>query len=156
ALGAGDYYIDYQNIYTNLGVNSIRSLFVSSAEIFMTEGWMDKAGEMLDKSVEVMKHYPLDAIPVGTISNDYAVIQTVQDYYLLGEKEKARDLAIELAKNLVNDCNFYSCFRNAGADEYEFAVKFIYILAKVVDQNDTREVSDHFLSIVQQLNIDDD
>ena len=38
AVADDDYLIDYQNMYTFLGVMSLRNLFISSASAFLKEG----------------------------------------------------------------------------------------------------------------------
>lgn len=94
AVKADNYFIDYQNYYTFLGVLSYRNLFVCAAEAFMKAGQNDRAVEMLDMCNEVMAQYPLETIPVGFPGNDYIVINMVKDYYLLGQADKARALPV--------------------------------------------------------------
>ena len=60
ALKRKDYYVDYQNLYTNLGVMSLRNLFVSAANAFIDAGQNSRAVEMLDLCQEVLNpvRYP--------------------------------------------------------------------------------------------------
>ena len=49
ALERDDYFVDYQNLYTHLGVMSQRGLFVNAAKAFFKAGENDRALEMLEK-----------------------------------------------------------------------------------------------------------
>ena len=110
AISAGNFFIDYQNMYTNLGVLSVRSLFVTAAKAFVRAGEDARALEMLDKCSEVMKDYPLDSVPLGIAANDYNVVDMVSLYLSLGEKEKACKLAEDLAAELLTSTTFYLRF----------------------------------------------
>ena len=136
ALSAGNYFIDYQNIYTNLGVMSVRGLFVSCARIFMEQGWDDRALEMLDKCCEVTRDYPLETVPMGFSSNDYMVLSIVEYYYKLGQKEKARELAQAMGKELLDAVAFYLPLPmyQYGKDEFELCGNYVYFLADVMKE----------------------
>ena len=142
AVSAGDYFIDYQNHYTHLGVMSLRTLFVTSAEAFMRAGENDRALEMLDRCEQVMAHYPIEAIPLGFSGNDYMVVSAVQDYYRLGQPEKARALADRLAPELLHTASFYLDFYDWGVSEFEMAGSYIYMLSDVLRSNGEAESAD--------------
>jgi hypothetical protein len=61
ALERDDYFVDYQNLYTHLGVMSQRGLFVNAAKAFFKAGENDRALEMLEKCQRVVRResYPL-------------------------------------------------------------------------------------------------
>ncbi len=128
-LGAGNYFIDYQNMYTHLGVMSVRMVFVNSAKAFLKAGQRDRALEMLDKCNVVMRHYPLDAIPAGFTTNDYMVVDMIRLYYMLGRREEAEALATQLSSDLLADVRFYLEFYDYAKDEVETCGNYIYLLS---------------------------
>ena len=128
ALARDDYFIDYQNLYTFLGVMSQRGLFTSMAHAFEKVGEMDRAVEMLDKCQEVMKNYPLETVCLGFSSNDYIVVEMVSMYYRLGQPEKARNLAVNLFNSLLESARFYLEFYEFAQDEFELCGQYIYFL----------------------------
>jgi len=142
ALSRDDYFIDYQNCYTHLGVTSVRNLFVSCAKAFLKDGRRDRAVEMLDRCCEVMRNYPLDAIPLGFSGNDYMVIEMVETYYLCGEAEKARTLATNLGQMLLEDVAFYLEFYEWAQDDFELAGNYIYYLSDALKNGGDREMAD--------------
>ena len=62
AVAGDDYLIDYQNMYTFLGVMSLRNLFISSASAFLKEGENERAEHVLDMCRKIMRpdRYPYD------------------------------------------------------------------------------------------------
>ena len=131
AVKRQDYYVDYQNFYTNLGVMSLRSLFVNVAGAFMKEGQYERALEMLDKCRECVPEttYPIETIPLGFSGNDYMVIQMVEYYYQLGEKDKARELGIAMANDLMVSSRFYLEFYDLSQSDFELCANYVYLLA---------------------------
>ncbi len=152
AVSAGDYFIDYQNMYTHLGVLSLRSLFVTAADAFIKAGENDRALEMLDKCQEVMKHFPLETVPLGFSGNDYMVVSMVEDYYKLGQGDKARDLGKRLADQLLISAAFYSRFYDVAQDEFELVGNYIYFLSdemrKGGDTELAKSLTDNLLSML--------
>ena len=151
AQAADDYFIDYQNCYTNMGVVSTRSIFLSAARAFMKEGENDRAIEMLDRCQEVMHRFPIDGIPLGLSSADYMVMGMVEAYYKLGEKEKARNLATALGTALLESANFYIDFYEFGKDEFEMCGSYIYYLADVVKEGGDKPLADKLTSGLNQI-----
>ena len=142
ALSADNYFIDYQNIYTHMGVVSTRTIFFNSAKAFMNAGEDERAIEMLDRSQEVMAHYPIDGIPVGMSGNDYSTISMVEAYYQLGQKDKARLLGAQLGAALLESARFYIEFYEFGKDEFEMCGSYIYYLADVMKTGGDKDVAD--------------
>ena len=152
AVAAGDYFIDYQNMYTHLGVLSLRGLFVTVANAFIKAEEYDRALEMLDKCQEVMRHFPLETVPLGFSGNDYMVVNMVEDYYKLGQKDKARELASQLSEQLLVSAKFYSEFYDVAKDEFELAGNYIYFLSdemrKGGDAELSKSLTDSFLEML--------
>ena len=156
-LSKDDYFIDYQNQYTFIGVMSIRNLFVTCAKAFIAEGNNERAIEMLDRCSEIMKHYPLETIPIGFTGNDYMVVEMVHYYYALGLPEKALDLATRLGEELLNNLSFYFYyslsprFYNIGSDEYNTIGSYIYLLADELERGGHKESAESLLAAMEEI-----
>ena len=152
AVAAGNYFIDYQNMYTHLGVLSLRSLFVTAANTFIKAGENDRALEMLDKCQEVTKHFPLETVPLNFSGNDYMVVSMVEDYYKLGQGDKARELGMRMAEQLLVSASFYGGFYDVAQEEFELVGNYIYFLAdemrKGGDAELAKSLTDSFLSMI--------
>lgn len=151
ALAADDYFIDYQNQYTHLGVLSIRNLFVTCAEAFMAAGENDRALEMLDRCAEVMEHYPLETVPLGFSGNDFMVVETVRDYYALGQPEKALDLATRMGDELLVSADFYLQFYDWAPDELDLVGGYIYLLSDEMKTGGDTEAAEKLLDAFSQM-----
>ena len=153
-LARDDYFIDYQNLYTHLGVMSIRTLFVTCADAFMKAGENDRALEMVDKCCEVMQHYPLESVSVGFSANDYMVVSLVEDYYKLGQPDKARSLATRFGSELLESAKFYIEFYEWAKDEFELVGQYVYFLAEVMkdggDAELAKQMTDTLVALVDE------
>ena len=152
ALAEDDYFIDYQNEYTFLGVLSQRNLFTMCADVFIREGQKDRALEMLSKCEQVMRRYPLETISLGFSGNDYMVVDMVNQYYALGHPDKAREIALALGDELLKTASFYLEFYDWGRNEFELAGNYIYLLSDSLknggDEALGKELTDKFVDIV--------
>lgn len=146
ALSADDYFIDYQNNYTFLGVTAMRNMFHSCASIFIQTGHKDWAVEMLDKCRSVMRNYPLETVPLGFSSNDYMVINMVRDYAACGEDAKALALAEELYAELKPNLKFYLGFYYYDKSVPELLTNYCYLLADTMKEIGQTEMSDRIMS----------
>lgn len=151
AVAADNYFIDYQNMYTHLGVISLRTMFVVAANAFIKAGENDRALEMLDKCARTMKNFPLETIPLGFSGNDYMVIQMVDDYYKLGKPDLARNLALNLASDLLTSAKFYIEFYDYGKEEFELSGNYIYYLADVLKSGGDKEMSEKLTNALVKL-----
>lgn len=141
ALSREDYFIDYQNYYTHLGVMSIRQLFVTAAKVFQNKGENERALEMLDKMQEVMKPYPLDAIPLGFSNNNYMVTEAINIYFELGEREKALDLTARYSEELLRTTDFYMGFGSFSENECETCAQYIFLLSDRLEKNGEKKLA---------------
>ena len=157
AISRDDYFVDYQNLYTHLGVMSQRGLFVNAAEAFLKAGEKKRALEMLDKCQEVLdqRSYPLETIPVGFSGNDYMVCEMISQYYRLGELEKARSLAVDLFNELIVSARFYMEYYDYAQSEFELCGQYVYYLQDILDTAGDKElakrIGDNFESLVNYL-----
>ena len=153
ALARDDYFVDYQNMYTNLGVMSVRNLFLNCANIFADAGQDDRALEMVEKCFEVTAPYPLETVPLGFSDNDQIVILMIEHYYQLGKPEQARQLATRLGSDLLASARFYLEFFSLSHREFEAVRVYISNLAFVLKEGGDEELSDqlldNFLALVE-------
>ena len=154
AIKRTDYYVDYQNLYTHVGVLPIRGLFNSFAQAFMAAGQNDRAVEALDMCQSVMldRNYPYETVPLGFTTNDYYVMDIVSKYYALGQKDKADALAGAFADELQTAANFYLQFYDVAEEDFGTVASYIYSLADVVKKGGNAKLSDsienRFLALV--------
>lgn len=109
--------IDHRNFALNH-----RSTFNSLANALIREGKMEKAKEVIYKSLE--------AIPDISIYYDYTSSQTVKLLYRVGENEKAKEIAVLLGER-ANDALTY--FGNYNISPGKEAQKNIMILNDLVN-----------------------
>ena len=129
ALKTPGWFVDYQNCYTFLAVMGIRNLHVNCANAFIAAGQPERALEMLDQSEAAMVNFPVCSIPLGFSGNDYMVVKTVELYGKLGQKEKARELAVKYADEVLSAAAFYLEFYSWAKDEFELCGNYVYFLA---------------------------
>ncbi len=134
AVSRDDYCIDYQNIYTFLGVQSLRNMFISCANAFIGAGETDRAAQMLDKCREVLRPelWPYDNSVLGWNSNALYPIEMVKDYYLVGSPDKARDVARQLKDELLQNITFYLDFYPLCKSEFEYDCNLVYYLSNEI------------------------
>ena len=133
ALKRTDWFVDYQNMYTFLGVLSQRQLFLTVSNALIDAGENEKALEILDMSQECFpeKNFPLETICVGFSGNDYMVAQIIENYYHLGASDKASDLAARLGDQLLETAAFYLGWGSLGTSEFENACRILLYVADV-------------------------
>lgn len=152
AVASGEYFIDYQNQYTHMGVMSLRGLFVTAANAFIKAGENDRAMEMLDKCRDITRDFPLEGVPVGFSGNDYMVISMVEDYYKLGAADKAVELGSAMAQELLVSANFYNKFYTYAKEDFELIGNYIYFLAEVMEKGGdkalAKELKDNFMAML--------
>ena len=152
-LARKDYFVDYQNLYTQLGVMPLRGLFTRSAEAFMAAGQNDRAKEMLDACQLILREdkFPLDGIPVGFSGTDYVVCSMVDDYFRLGEKDRGRSLAVRLANQLLVSSQFYLQFYAYAKDDFEMCGRYIYHLGDLLREHGETEMADKIEASLKAL-----
>ncbi len=91
-------------------------------------------------------------MPLGFSGNDYMVVSMVEDYYKLGQGDKARDLGKRLADQLLISAAFYSRFYDVAQDEFELVGNYIYFLSdemrKGGDTELAKSLTDNLLSML--------
>ena len=79
-------------------------------------------------SSTVMHRFPLCAGPLGFSGNDYMVVQMADQYYKLGQPEKARELAVAFGDELMQSIMFYMQFYEYARSDFETSVNYLYFL----------------------------
>lgn len=141
ATSRKDYYIDYQNLYTNMGVMSIRNLFLTASNSFLEAGQNGRAEEMLDMVQTIMdpERYPYDNMILGWNSNALFPIYMISNYYKLGRNEKARKLADVLEGQLLQSVKFYFSMYDISKNDFEYACYLIYYLSDTMKKGGDEE-----------------
>ena len=144
AVGREDYYADYQNLYTFLGVMSLRNMFVLSADAFLKEGEKDRAEAVLDKCQEALKvsQYPYDNSINGWGTNALFPVRMMEDYYIVGKPEKARAIAAELYNELIQSVAFYLDFYSVSKDDFEYACNLVYYMTGKMTKAGDKKLAD--------------
>ena len=153
AISRTDWFVDYQNLYTFLGVLSQRQIFLTVANALIDAREHDKAVEILDMCQEVFpeQNFPLESIPVGFSGNDYMVAQIIEDYYYLSEPEKARKLAARMGDELLQTAFFYLEWGSLGQAEFETASRVLLYVADVCKQYGDKELGNAMIDSLEAL-----
>ena len=151
ALSRDDWFVDYQNMYTHMGVMSVRGLFLSCAKAFMKAGENDRAVEMLDRGFEIMRNFPIEGIPVGMSTNDYMVIGAVEAYYKLGETEKANALAAQMSAELLTSARMYLEYYEYSKDEFELCYSYLYYLTDTMKEHGNKELAAKVIETMNKM-----
>ena len=142
AVAADDYFIDYQNMYTHLGVMSIPGLFLNAAKVFERDGRTDRSMEMLDKCCEVVRRYPLEAVPIGFSGHDFLMMGIIEKYYQYGNREKAREMGSALAEDLLSSARFYLEFYDCASEDFELVANYIFYLTDIFKDAGDKALAD--------------
>ncbi|MDY6385833.1 MAG: hypothetical protein SPL26_09930, partial [Bacteroidales bacterium] len=141
ATSRKDYYVDYQNIYTNLGVMSIRNMFTTAANAFIKAGENGRAEEALDMCQAALDpaSYPFDNTIYGWPSNTLIPIEMVEDYYSIGKNEKARKLADAVSDQVMQSVRFYLSMYDVAKDDFEYSCNMIFYLSNTMKKSGDEE-----------------
>ena len=153
ALSRKDYFVDYQNLYTFIGVIPQRDIFLNMANLLIDRGRMDEAVAMLDRCQECVpaENFPLESICLGFYPNDVTVLGMVDAYYAAGAKEKAEELASRFAEEILTSARFFADFYDYGQDNFELCCNCIYYLSDVYNRNGSKEMAQLLLEGFQSL-----
>ena len=153
ALKAQDYFVDYQNLYTFLGVLPIRETYLNAANAFMRDGYTDKAVALMDKALEVLpaSTYPLETISIGFYNHDISIIGMIDSYYEAGEAEKARSLAADFSEQILSSTKFFMEFYDYAKTDFERCCNIIYYLADIMKQNGDKAQSDDLMKKLEVM-----
>lgn len=165
ALKQTNWFVDYQNQYTFMGVMSQRLLFVNATKEMLKEAnrcedeaqkkiWTDRALELLNQCVECVpeENFPLDVSYLG-FSNELMVTEMIDLYFQLGESEKALDITQRFYAQLTHSLDFFLSFGEYAYDTVENLVHLALNLTQVLEDRGQNELSkqlyDEVLALIQ-------
>lgn len=153
ALKRTDYFADYQNLYTFLGVLPQRDLFLNAANQFIAAGKKDKAIAILDKCQESIPaaSYPLETICLGFYHNDISVIGMVEAYMKAGSIDKGKKLGDEMSAELIKSIRFYIEYYEMGKDEFELCCNCLYYLADTYKKFDDAKSAEELINSLEKI-----
>ena len=153
ALRRTDYFVDYQNLYTFMGVLSQRQMYLNVANALIDIEENEKALEILDmcQANVPAENFPLESIPLGFSGNDYMVVQMVENYYYLGQPEKARELGSRLSEDLLASARFFLEFYEYAGSDFETTSRCIVYLADVFKQYGDKKLSNQLNKSLDML-----
>ena len=153
AVSRKGWFVDYQNLYTFLGVLSQRQLFLTVANALIDAGEEEKALEIMDMCQKKFpeENFPLETISVGFTGNDYMVAQLIENYYYLGDAEAARDLAARMADQLLDTSAFFLEWGSLGQSEFESASRILLYIADLCKQYGDKDLSKAMTSTLEAL-----
>ena len=79
------------------------------------------------------------------------VVQMVENYYFLGQKDKARELGLKLADGLLDSSRFYLEFYDYAPSSFESCHRTLLYLADVFEQYGDKDLSDKVLDSLELL-----
>ena len=153
ALKRTDYFADYQNLYTFLGVLPQRDLFLNAANQFIAAGKNDKAIAILDKCQESVPaaSYPLETICLGFYHNDISVIGMVEAYMKAGSIDKGKKLGDEMSAELIKSIRFYIEYYEIAKDEFELCCNCLYYLADTYKKFDDTKSAEDLINSLEKI-----
>ena len=153
AVKKDGWFVDYQNLYTFLGVLNQRQLYLAVANALIDIQENEKAVEIMDLCQENVpeSNFPLETICVGFSANDYMVAQMIENYYYLGEPEKARVMAASFGDQLLDTAAFFLEWGSLGGNEFETASRVLLYVADVCKQYGDEDLSKAMTSTLQAL-----
>ena len=140
-------HVDYQNLYTFMAVSPVRDIFTTTAEALIEQKEYAKAIEVLDKCVASLpaRNFPYNASFIRSL-NEWSILSIVEDYLRLGQNEKARSVALEMADATLEILALYSTPVGPGEDDIlskkmsEDAATYYYYLERLFKTFDQADV----------------
>lgn len=148
-----DYFVDYQNLYTFLGVIPQRDLFLNTATLLIENGDKEKAVNILDKAQESVpaESYPLETICIGFYHNNLAIIGMVEAYMKAGAAEKGKKLAEAFNAELLQSALFFMENYDIKKSEFELCCNCVYYLSDILKQYGDKELSSKIIEELEAL-----
>ena len=111
-------HVDYQNLYTFCAVSPVREIFTITAGKFIDKGQFGKAGMLLDKCIESLpqRNFPYNLSMLHGI-NEWTILAIIEDYFRIGQKEKAVEIGEKLADESLKCLTLYSAPVGPGEDD---------------------------------------
>ncbi|MBR1522459.1 MAG: DUF2723 domain-containing protein [Bacteroidales bacterium] len=164
AVSSTGWFVDYQNLYTFIGVISQRQLYLTVANALIDAREYDKALEIMELCGRNFpeENFPLESICIGFAGNDYMVAQMVENfYYLAGAVSRdedamrslveARRLSAEMGNALLDSIAFYLGWGRYTKSELETATSVYLYIADVCKTYGDTEISESMEAALDSL-----
>ncbi len=156
ALKRTDWFVDYQNLYTFMGVMSQRMLYVTSVKEMLKQAdrdkensqlWKDRARRLLNDCMENVpeENFPLDVVYLG-FSNELMVSDLVDLFFKVGEKEKALELAERFYEKLNGSLHFFGTYLDYAYDNFDTVTQLGMNLGNILKKNGEKERGTEMIS----------
>jgi hypothetical protein len=122
----------YSEDYRNFVLNH-RSSFNTLAEALVAKNDMDKAREVLNKSLEVM--------PNESLRYDYSNVQTASLLFQVGEPDKAVDIAQKLGESSKGYLEYYVNMDASPSNEVQKHMTILSLLSRMLKQHGQDELA---------------
>ncbi len=147
--------VDYQHFITFSAVMPVRNIFTLTAKGLMGEGKNKEAIEILDKMQKVMipANFPLSCTLLGSL-NEYSVIDAVDMYLRLGEKEKGIKLGDAFIEENYKAIDLFSKRYGSGfisKDDVENSLSFIYYVSEIYKRDGLEDKSKSVMSKLESF-----
>ena len=168
ALRRTDWFVDYQNLYTFMGVMSQRMLYVNAVKEMLKEAdrcakqtcpvgeenvdpelWKNRAKELLSDCMAnvPVTNFPLDVCYLG-FSNELMVCDLIELYFKVGQTEEALALAEDFHKNLMVSLHFFGRFFDYDSDQFDTVLQLDMNVAHILKDYKCKQRGDEMLKEV--------
>lgn len=152
ALSRTDYLVDYQNLYTFLGVLPQRELFINTAKLLLDAGRTQEAEDMIDRCQKAVPqtNFPLESVCIG-LYGDASVIGMIDVYLKTGAKDKAFSLMEKFMDELTVSMSFYIENYDYSKSEFEMCCNYLYFLADTLKQDGEKDKAAELMKRLEDL-----
>ena len=145
--------VDYQNLYTFVAVNPLRSLFVEEALKLKDEGKADKAEKILDRCYEVTPkaNYPY-CISLLSSANEYSIVQSIDLYLDFGKMEKAKALAEGFLEDAIPSALYFGQIVGGemlNKDVVTRDMQCVYMISQLFEEKNEKEYAESIINRLQ-------
>jgi len=147
AVSRKGYYVDYQNLYTFLGVLPQREFFYNAANAMLEKKDTVKCEQILDKCISDFpnENFPYESISVGFYNNDLMVIRIIDLYYRIGRPEKAKAIQDVYSEELFETTKFFLEYYDLAQRDFELCSNCLYYLCDTLKINGQKEAADNIM-----------
>jgi hypothetical protein len=147
--------IDYQHLLTFSAVMPVRNIYTITAKALADEGKNKEAIEVLDKmqTVMIQQNYPLSLTILGSL-NEYSVLDAVDLYLRLGEKEKGKKLGDAFVAENYKAAEFFAKRVGAGflsEEDTKTSLSFVYYVIEVYKSNGFEKESEQMMKDLEKF-----
>ena len=147
--------IDYQHLFTFNAAQSLREIFINTAQGLLRDGEIQKAVEILDKMQEVAipENFPLNTSDITRLNEMY-VLDAIKLYLMAGEQEKAVKLANAFMDETIKHIYLYAReFKGAymSYDGLSANLQFIMMLSEIYDEAGLNEIRDSINQTLREI-----